>query len=264
MASTWGEPEITNASPMQGPAQISEVADFAMLRGVRHFATYSALTAATGAVDGYLAVVENRPGAIFRFNATTNQWRQFGRVELQAVADLATYSATTGELVWIVEDSTEYRWCGTAWAKWNMAQKTFAPVMPASTIGSAVVTGAYRVESGVVKGQFKFVSGTGAALGSSARFNLPESKHSTCGTNYPLGTIIWRDESAGDTWEATLLVYPGENAATITRPSQSGTYAAANMGLIANLGGLVPGAWSATTTGDTLQATFEFPIANAF
>jgi hypothetical protein len=84
MASTWGEPEISNSSPMQGPAQISAVADYAMAVGVRHFPTVSALGAAQGAVLGYLAVAESVPGALWRYNGSTWEMMTPGQFDTSA------------------------------------------------------------------------------------------------------------------------------------------------------------------------------------
>jgi hypothetical protein len=92
MASTWGEPEIGNSSPMQGPAQISAVADYAMGIGIRHFATQAALVAASGAVDDYYAVVTAIPGALWRYYTGTG-WRMLSTAHF--VDDAAATAITS-------------------------------------------------------------------------------------------------------------------------------------------------------------------------
>lgn len=76
MAVTWGEPEISNTSGMQGPQQINAVADFAMLRGIRPFDTVALLRAATGMEEGYWASVTAVPGALWRYTGGT--WIMLG------------------------------------------------------------------------------------------------------------------------------------------------------------------------------------------
>jgi len=87
MASTWGEPEISNSSPMQGPQQISDVADFAMARGIRHFDTVALLKAASGALVDYYAVVAAAPGALWRYNGSA--WSMVGVARFATVTDAA-------------------------------------------------------------------------------------------------------------------------------------------------------------------------------
>lgn len=71
MASSWGEPDFSNSDAMQGPAQMTEIADFAMARGIRHFTTVASLLASSGALEGYFAVADNAPGGLFRLDGSS-------------------------------------------------------------------------------------------------------------------------------------------------------------------------------------------------
>jgi hypothetical protein len=158
MASTWGEPEISNTSPMQGPAQISAVADYAMAVGIRHFPTQAALNAASGAVADYYAIVTAIPGALFRY--TGSAWRMTGTAQF---ADAAAASAITAphqgmrrRLATKLYDEEYFAlWetssnpFGRAVAGWYPVGQGLVPIMPTSLAGSNGTSVIYLPTGGV-------------------------------------------------------------------------------------------------------------------
>ena len=139
MASTWGEPEISNSSPMQGPQQISDVADFAMARGIRHFDTVLNLRGASGALVDYYAVVAAVPGALWRYNGTA--WVMVGTAQFATATDAANGLPTpvAGMRRRIATKLYDEEYIGSAWRP--NPGVALLPILPASINGTGAALG---------------------------------------------------------------------------------------------------------------------------
>jgi len=272
MASTWGEPEITNASTMAGPAQINAAAEFAMRAGVRHFATQAAMISASGKEEGFLAVVEAIPGAIWRWDVSAATWLMTGVPRFYTTAERdAAFSAIPDKAeVYVSGDATVYKRIGSNWVKWNRPPAGYTPTWTNFTLGSSARSAWYQIVDGMVEGTINYTAGASASPSASLiLISLPEPRHSAAGDFYPLGDVVFRDVSVPAMYEGVFLGASGDQSnGFIVSPKQSASYSAGDMGQWANFGNAnTPGGWFFNGTGsnsDLFTIKFRYPIANSF
>jgi hypothetical protein len=157
MSSTWGEPDYSNTDAMQGPTQMTAIADYAALVSVRGFATQAALLSATGMAAGYLAKVTAIPGVLFVYNGTT--WVMFGTPSFAdaGTRDAAITTPANGMEAYLEDVDIWTRRIGGAWVNWRSEQKTATGLavtgMPAPTSSTCTYwydNGAIEVEGEIV------------------------------------------------------------------------------------------------------------------
>jgi hypothetical protein len=218
MASTWGEPEYSNSSPMQGPAQMSAIADYAMAVGVRHFATVSALGTATGAQTGYLAAVESVPGALWRYNGSTWAMMTPGQFGTSADRNAAFSAPQQGYMAYTVATGILWRYYGAYNVTTNPGGARVAGWYPEP--GSEIFFTAVRNEQVIWAGADNRIAGFGqtGSLFKAPTGNVPLADMSTFYQNeffnvYKTGAIVPRIEGRYD-FEANVQF---SNVATVNQ-----------------------------------------------
>lgn len=140
---SWGRPVYANDQAPLGPAQMTEVAQLAMARGARQFATQAAaIAAAASAPAGVISYgsIDTMPGMSARFDgAGAIAYVGIGRFADAAALAAAITTPATDMLVKLTPDRFLRRYNGTAWRPFG-AEKF--PVMPTSVAGTGVTLGA--------------------------------------------------------------------------------------------------------------------------
>lgn len=149
MVSSWGEPDYANTDAMQGPAQMTAIADFAMARGIRHFDTQADLIASSGALEDFYAFVKAIPGAHFRFDGVST-WVMHGiaRFATASARNAAITSPATGMLSRIDTERFVRRYSGSAWLPYGAGMFPIIPTGVAGTGATIGSDGAVTVASG--------------------------------------------------------------------------------------------------------------------
>lgn len=185
------------------------------------------------------------------------------------VADAAARAAlvTNGDaheglFVYQRDTGYTYRYLSASWKIWDVPYQTFTPTLATGTLGNGTMTGGFAVSAGVCRGWAQWVLGSSSAMTTGGGAVAPPvAAASALPTYYVMGSCIFRDASASDTYGGPLVVpAAGVGQMLPLRASQAATYAAANMGALTSLGLANPftANWA---TSDFITYEYEYPVA---
>ena len=95
-----------------------------------------------------------------------------------AAAPIGGVEVSVGQLLWVIDTAILYVWNGSAYNQiWPNNWTTWVPTLTNLTLGSGSLTARFRQVHKTLDYKFRFIYGSGSAVGTAPRFTLPFTPH---------------------------------------------------------------------------------------